>query len=129
MKKIEAIIRQATLDTVVEALVRIGVPGMTLAHVRGSGRPKGHRKPYRGPKSVVDLLSEVKLEVLAPDEQVARIVGTLQAAVQPSRIGDGKISIWPVEKVIRIRTGEEGKRAVSCLNRATALRFTASKRC
>ena len=112
MKKIEAIIRQATLDTVVEALVRIGVTGMTLTHVRGSGRQKGHCELYRGPDYVVDLLPKVKLEVLVPDEQVEEIVGMLQAAACTGRIGDGKIFVGSVEEVVRIRTGEHGQRAV-----------------
>src|SRR5262249_58809474 len=104
MKKIEAIIRQATLDAVVEALVRIGVTGMTLSQVRGSGRQKGHCELYRGPDSVVDLLPKVKLEVLALDKQVEEIVGTLQAAARTGRIGDGKIFVLPGGKVVRIRT-------------------------
>ncbi len=112
MKKIEAIIRQATLDTVVEALVRIGVTGMTLSHVRGSGRQKGHCELYRGPDYVVDLLPKVKLDVLAPDEQVEEIVGTLQAAARTGRIGDGKAFVRPVEEAVRICTGEHGRRAV-----------------
>jgi nitrogen regulatory protein P-II 1 len=112
MKKIEAIIRPATLNTVVEALVRIDVTGMTLSHVRGSGRQKGHCELYRGPDYVVDLLPKVKLEVLAPDEQVEEIVGTLQAAACTGRIGDGKAFVWPVEEIVRIRTGERGERAV-----------------
>jgi nitrogen regulatory protein P-II 1 len=112
MKKIEAMVRPATLNTVVEALVRIGVTGMTFSHVRGSGRQKGHCELYRGPDYVVDLLPKVKLEVLAPDKQVEKIVGTLQAAARTGRIGDGKIFVWPVEKIVRIRTGERGRRAV-----------------
>ena len=112
MKKIEAIIRPATLDTVVEALVRIGVTGMTLAQVRGSGRQKGHCELYRGPDYVVNLLSKVKLEVLVSDEQAEEVVGMLQAAAGTNRIGDGKIFVESVEEVVRIRTGECGKRAV-----------------
>jgi len=112
MKKIEAVIRPATLNTVVEALVRIGVTGMTLSHVRGSGRQKGHSELYRGPDYVVDLLPKVKLEVLALDEQVEEIVGTLQAAACTGRIGDGKAFVWPVEEVVRIRTGKREGRAV-----------------
>jgi len=112
MKKIAATIKQATLDTVVEALVRIGVTGMTLAHVRSSGRQKGHCELYRGPDYMVDLLPKVKLEVFVPDEQVEEIVGMLQAAAYTGRIGGGKIFVEPVEEVVRIRTGERGKRAV-----------------
>jgi nitrogen regulatory protein P-II 1 len=112
MKKIEATIRQAALDTVVEALVRIGVTGMTLAHVRGSGRQKGHCELYHGPDYIVDLLPKVKLEVLVPDEQVEEVVGMLQAAARTGRIGDGKIFVESMEEVVRIRTGERGKRAV-----------------
>lgn len=112
MKKIEAAIRQATLDTVVEALVRIGVRGMTLAHVRGSGRQKGHCELYRGPAYRVDLLPKVKLEVIVPDEQVEEVIGMLQAAACTGRVGDGKIFVESVEEVVRIRTGECGKQAV-----------------
>jgi len=112
MKKIEAIIRLATLDTVVNALVRLGVPGMTLTQVRGSGRQKGHCELYRGAEYVVDLLPKVKLEVLASDKLVEEIIGILLAAARTGRIGDGKIFVWPVEEVVRIRTGERGERAV-----------------
>src|SRR5437870_11534582 len=112
MKKIEAIIRLATLDTVVNAFVRLGVPGMTLTQVRGSGRQKGHCELYRGAEYVVDLLPKVKLEVLASDKLVEEIIGILLAAARTGRIGDGKIFVWPVEEVVRIRTGERGERAV-----------------
>jgi nitrogen regulatory protein P-II 1 len=112
MKKIETIIRQATLDTIVEALVRIGVTGMTLSHVRGSGQQKGHCELYRGPDYVVDLLPKVKLEVLALDEQVEEIVSTLQAAAWTGRIGDGKAFVRPVEEAMRIRIREHRRRAV-----------------
>ncbi|SRR5713101_9580615 len=112
MKKIEAVIRQTALDTAVEALVRIGVPGMTLTQVRGSGRQKGHCELYRGPDYVVDLLPKVKIEIFALDEQVEQIIGMLLAAAHTGRIGDGKIFVWSVEEVVRIRTGERAERAV-----------------
>jgi nitrogen regulatory protein P-II 1 len=112
MKKIEAIIRPATLDTVVEALVRVGVTGMTLAQVRGSGRQRGHCELYRGPDYAVDLLPKVKIEVLVPDEQAEEIVGMIRAAAGTNRIGDGKIFVRSVDEVVRIRTGEHGKLAV-----------------
>lgn len=112
MKKIEAIIRLATLESVIAALARVGVPGMTLEHVRGCGRQKGHSELYRGADHVVDLLAKVKLEVLVADEQVEDIVDALRTAAQTGRIGDGKIFVWPVEEAVRIRTGERGQRAL-----------------
>jgi nitrogen regulatory protein P-II 1 len=112
MKKIEAIIKLVTVDKVIEALVRVGVSGVTLMQVRGSGRQKGHCELYRGDDHAVNLLTKVKLEVLAPDDRIGEIISTLQATASTGRIGDGKIFVRPVEEVIRIRTGERGARAV-----------------
>jgi nitrogen regulatory protein P-II 1 len=112
MKKIEAMIRASILETVVEALVRIGVSGMTLTGVKGYGQQQGHCELYRGPRYRVSFLPKVKLEVVVPDEQVEEIVGMLQAGAYTGQIGDGKIFVVPVENVMRIRTGERGDKAV-----------------
>jgi len=112
MKKIEAIVRMAALETVIEALVRRGAAGITLSHVRGSGRQRDHSGLYRGPDSVVNLLAKIKLEVLVADECVDEMIGVIQTAAHTGRIGDGKILVTRVEEVVRVRTGERGKRAV-----------------
>ncbi|MGE0679906.1 MAG: P-II family nitrogen regulator [Candidatus Binatia bacterium] len=112
MKKIEAIVRVATLETVIEALVRRGVAGITLSHVRGSGRQRGHCELYRGPDYVVNLLPKIKLEVLVADECVDEMIGVVQTVAYTGRIGDGKIVVSHVDEVARIRTGERGKQAI-----------------
>lgn len=112
MKKIEAIVRMATLEAVIEALVRSGVSGITLSHVRGSGRQRGHSELYRGPDYVVNLLPKIKLEVLVVDECMDEVIGVVRTAAHTGRIGDGKIVVAHVEEVVRIRTGERGERAV-----------------
>ena len=112
MKKIEAIIKLVTVDKVIDALVRVGVSGVTLMQIQGRGRQKGHCELDRGDDHVVNLLTKVKLEVLAPEERIGEIIRTLQTAAYTGRIGDGNIFVRPVEGVIRIRTGERGARAV-----------------
>jgi nitrogen regulatory protein P-II 1 len=112
MKKIEAIIKPFKLDDVKEALHDIGLQGMTVTDVRGFGRQKGHTELYRGAEYVVDFLPKVKIEVVVPDNLAARAVEAIAAAAQSGRIGDGKIFVYPVENVVRIRTGETGEDAV-----------------
>ena len=112
MKKIEAMIKPSTLEIVVEALMRLGVSGVTLTGVKGCGQQRGHCELYNGPHYVVDLLAKVKLEVVAADEQVEEIVGMLRAGACSDRIGDGKIFVLPLEEVVRVRTGERGKKAL-----------------
>jgi nitrogen regulatory protein P-II 1 len=112
MKKIEAIVKMAMLKRVTEALVRTGVTGITLSHVRGSGRQRGHSELYRGPDGIVNLLPKVKLEVLVDDDHVEKMIGVVREAALTGRIGDGKIVVVPVEDAVRIRTGERGGRAV-----------------
>lgn len=112
MKKIEAMIQPAALETVVEALVRIGVSGMTLTGVKGCGRQKGYCELSRGPQFRVSVLPKVKLEMIVPDELVEEVIGMLQAGACTGRIGDGKIAVAPVEEVVRVRTGERGEKAV-----------------
>ncbi len=112
MKKIEAIIKPFKLDDVKEALHDIGLQGMTVTDVRGFGRQKGHTELYRGAEYVVDFLPKVKVEVVVPDNVAARAVEAIAAAAQSGRIGDGKIFVYPVENVVRIRTGETGEDAI-----------------
>ncbi len=106
VKKIEAIIKPFKLDEVKEALQEVGVSGITVTEAKGFGRQKGHTELYRGAEYVVDFLPKVKLEVVVPDNQADRVVEAIAAAAQTGRIGDGKIFVIPVERVIRIRTGE-----------------------
>jgi nitrogen regulatory protein P-II 1 len=112
MKKIEAIIKPFKLDEVKDALNAIGVQGITVAEVKGFGRQKGHTELYRGAEYVVDFLPKVKLEIIAADNLVAKIIETIETAAKTGRIGDGKIFIIPVEEVVRIRTGERGDAAI-----------------
>ena len=112
MKKIEAVIKPFKLDEVKDALNAIGVQGITVTEVKGFGRQKGHTELYRGAEYVVDFLPKVKLEVIAADTLVSKIIETIEAAAKTGRIGDGKIFVTPVEEVIRIRTGERGEAAI-----------------
>jgi nitrogen regulatory protein P-II 1 len=112
MKKIEAIIKPFKLDEVKDALNAIGVQGITVTEVKGFGRQKGHTELYRGAEYVVDFLPKVKLEIIAADNLVAKIIETIETAAKTGRIGDGKIFIIPVEEVVRIRTGERGEAAI-----------------
>jgi nitrogen regulatory protein P-II 1 len=112
MKKIEAIIQPFRLEPVKEALHAISVQGMTVAEVKGFGRQKGIREVYRGMEYQVDFLPKVKIEVIASDDKVQSIVETIMKAARTGRIGDGKIFVYPVAEVIRIRTGESGDEAV-----------------
>ncbi|MBX2810572.1 MAG: P-II family nitrogen regulator [Myxococcales bacterium] len=112
MKKVEAIIKPFKLDEVREALGQAGVQGMTITEVKGFGRQKGHSELYRGAEYVVDFLPKVKLEVVCADEEVQLVVDTIEAAAKTGRIGDGKIFVFEVAEVIRIRTGERGPGAI-----------------
>ena len=112
MKKIEAIIKPFKLDDVKEALNEIGIQGITVIEVKGYGRQKGHTELYRGAEYVVDFLPKVKIEIIAPDNQVAKIVDTIEKSAKTGRIGDGKIFVLPIEEVLRIRTGERGEDAI-----------------
>ncbi len=107
MKKIEAIIKPFKLDDVREALSEIGITGMTVVEVKGFGRQKGHTELYRGAEYVVDFLPKVKMEIVISEDQVERCVEAISSAARTGKIGDGKIFVTPVERVIRIRTGEE----------------------
>jgi nitrogen regulatory protein P-II 1 len=112
MKKIEAIIQPFKLEPVKEALHSLSVQGMTVTEVKGFGRQKGIREVYRGMEYQVDFLPKVKLEVIVPDDKAEAIIDTIIAKARTGRIGDGKIFVYPVSEVIRIRTGETGEEAV-----------------
>ena len=112
MKKIEAIIKPFKLDEVKEALHEVGVSGITVTEAKGFGRQKGHTELYRGAEYVVDFLPKVKLEIVVPDDLVERVVEAIANAAQTGRIGDGKIFVVPVERAVRIRTGEHDEAAL-----------------
>jgi nitrogen regulatory protein P-II 1 len=112
MKKIEAVIKPFKLDEVKDALNAIGVQGITVTEVKGFGRQKGHTELYRGAEYVVDFLPKVKLEIIAVESLVSKIIETIETSAKTGRIGDGKIFVTPVEEVIRIRTGERGESAI-----------------
>ena len=112
MKKIEAIIKPFKLDDVREALGEIGINGITVSEVKGFGRQKGHTELYRGAEYLVDFLPKVKLEIVTTTDNVERCIAAIMQSAQTGKIGDGKIFVTSVEKVIRIRTGEEGEEAV-----------------
>ena len=94
------------LDDVREALAGIGVQGITVSEVKGFGRQKGHTELYRGAEYVVDFLPKIKIEIAVPDDQLERVVETLRESANTDKIGDGKIFVWQLDQVMRIRTGE-----------------------
>lgn len=112
MKKIEAVIKPFKLDEVKDALNAIGVQGITVTEVKGFGRQKGHTELYRGAEYVVDFLPKVKLEIIAADTLVHKIIDTIETTAKTGRIGDGKIFVTNVDEVVRIRTGERGESAI-----------------
>jgi nitrogen regulatory protein P-II 2 len=112
MKLITAIIKPFKLDEVREALSAIGVQGVTVTEVKGFGRQKGHTELYRGAEYVVDFLPKVKLEAAVPNELVERSVEAIEAAARTGKIGDGKVFVYNLEQVVRIRTGETGDSAL-----------------
>ncbi len=112
MKKVEAIIKPFKLDDVREALSEIGVTGMTSTEVKGFGRQKGHTELYRGAEYVIDFLPKIKLEIVIQEELVERCIEVISDAARTGKIGDGKIFVSPIEKIIRIRTGEEDRDAI-----------------
>jgi nitrogen regulatory protein P-II 1 len=112
MKKVEAVIKPFKLDDVKHALSKIGIQGMTLTEVKGFGRQKGHTEVYRGAEYTIDFLPKVKIELVTTDDLVPRVIEAIERSAKTGKIGDGKIFIYPVEEVIRIRTGEKGKNAI-----------------
>ena len=112
MKKLEAVIKPFKLDDVRQALSDIGVTGLTVTEVKGFGRQKGHTELYRGAEYVVDFLPKIKLEIVLADEAVDACIEAIIQSAHTGRIGDGKIFVSPLERVIRIRTGEQGEAAI-----------------
>jgi len=110
--KLEAIIQPRRLDAVKEALIELGVEGMTISDVRGHGRQKGHTEHYRGGEYTVDLLPKVKLEVVLPDDQVEAAVNAILKSAATGQIGDGKIFLFKIDDAIRIRNQERGPAAI-----------------
>ncbi len=112
MKKIEAVIKPFKLEDVKEALSEAGITGMTVSEVKGYGRQQGHSELYRGAEYVVDFLPKVKIEVVVKDEDVDMVTQKIAEAARTGKIGDGKIFVSDIEKVIRIRTGETDEEAL-----------------
>ena len=112
MKKIEAIIKPFKLDEVKSALQDLGITGMTVVEVKGFGRQKGHTEIYRGAEYMVDFVPKVKIEAAVPADSVAAVVERIVTAAWTGKIGDGKIFVYDLEEVVRIRTGERGKEAL-----------------
>ena len=112
MKKIEAIIKPFKLEEVKENLGLIGIHGMTVIEVKGFGRQKGHTELYRGAEYIVDFLPKVKIEIVVSDDDLDKAVESIQNAAKTGRIGDGKIFVMDLEQVVRIRTGEDGEKAL-----------------
>ena len=112
MKKIEAIIKPFKLDDVKDALVQIGIAGMTVTEVKGYGRQQGHTELYRGAEYIVDFLPKVKVEIVVKAEDVDDVVEKIFEAARTGKIGDGKVFVSDIETVVRIRTGERDEEAI-----------------
>ena len=112
MQKIEAVIQPSKLDAVKEALVEIGIEGITILEARGHGRQKGHTEFYRGREYSVDLLPKVKIEIVTRDEMVDKTINAIIAAARTGKIGDGKIFVSKIDEAIRIRNDERGEIAL-----------------
>ena len=112
MKLITAVIKPFKLDEVREALSQIGVQGIPVTEVKGFGRQKGHTELYRGAEYVVDFLPKVKVEAAVDEQHVDRAIEAIEAAARTGKIGDGKIFVYDLEQVVRIRTGETGVEAL-----------------
>ena len=106
MKLVVAIIKPFKLDDVREALAEVGVQGITVTEVKGFGRQRGHTELYRGAEYVVDFLPKIKIEVAVTDDLLERVVEAIQKSANSGKIGDGKIFVWQLDQVVRIRTGE-----------------------
>ncbi len=112
MKKIETIIKPFKLEALKDALHDLNISGMTVSEVKGFGRQKGHTEIYRGAEYMVDFIPKVKVEIIIEEERVESVIEAIISAVRTGKIGDGKIFVLPVEKIIRIRTGETDKEAI-----------------
>jgi nitrogen regulatory protein PII len=115
MKKIEAIIKPFKLDDVKDGLNELGIKGMTISEVKGYGRQKGHTEIYRGAEYVVDFIPKVKIEIVVPADRVDQVVEKIRESANTGKIGDGKIFVLPIERIVRVRTGEENRDAVCWL--------------
>jgi len=112
MKKIEAIIRPFKLDEVKEALVEEGIRGLTISEVRGYGRQKGHKETYRGSEYRIEFVPKIKIEVIVEEKNLEKVINAILKGAKTGQVGDGKIFVYNVEDVIRIRTEESGKAAL-----------------
>jgi nitrogen regulatory protein PII len=112
MKKIEAIIKPFKLDDVKDAVLKLGVSGITITEVKGFGRQKGHKEIYRGAEYVVDFIPKIKIEIVVDSDRADQVVAKIREAANTGKIGDGKIFVIPVEQAIRVRTGETGVDAI-----------------
>lgn len=112
MKLVTAVIKPFKLDDVREGLSAIGITGLTVTEVKGYGRQKGHTELYRGAEYVVDFLPKMKLELLVDSDQVDMVLETIQKEANTGKIGDGKMWVYDLENVVRVRTGESGKEAI-----------------
>ena len=112
MKKIEAIVKPFKLDEVKDALNEIGIQGMTVTEVKGFGRQKGHTELYRGAEYVIDFIPKIKIEIVTSDSLAGKVADTIEKVAKTGKIGDGKIFVYAIEDIIRIRTGERGEAAV-----------------
>ena len=112
MKLVKCIIKPFKLEEVKEALSEVGIEGMTVSEVKGFGRQKGHTEIYRGSEYTVDFLPKVMIDIAVPDDLVSKTIDTIKTAAKTGKIGDGKIFIYNIDKVIRIRTGEKDSDAV-----------------
>ena len=112
MKMIAAVIKHFKLDDVRKSLTEIGVHGMTAIEVKGFGRQKGHMEVYRGVEYEVQFLPKIKIEVAVPDDQLDEVLKTIESSAKTGEIGDGKIFVYDLQDVIRIRTGEKGEEAI-----------------
>jgi nitrogen regulatory protein P-II 1 len=112
LKKIEAVIKPFKLEDVKDALTEAGITGMTVSDVKGYGRQQGHSELYRGAEYVVDFLPKIKLELIVAEEDVDSIIKLITDSAKTGKIGDGKIFVSNIEKIVRIRTGEEDEEAI-----------------
>ncbi len=112
MQKIEAVIQPSKLDAVKDALLEIGVEGMTILEARGHGRQKGHTEFYRGREYTVDLLPKIKLEIVVPDELLEKAISSIISSTRTGKIGDGKIFVSRIDEAIRIRNDDRGLSAL-----------------
>ena len=112
MKKVEALIRHFKLDDVKKALTEHGIKGMTVTEVRGFGRQKGHTEMYRGAEYTVDFVPKIKIEVVVGDKELTTVLELIASTAKTGQVGDGKIFVWDLANVVRIRTGETGEQAI-----------------